>query len=406
MYLIDDMVEQNTIDKEKTFFKVLMAICICHLLNDSMQSILPAVFPMMKETFHLSFVQVGVISLVIQLTSSLIQPWVGLYADKHRHSWQLSVAMVFSMCGIIMLSVASAYWMILLAVGLMGVGSAVFHPQAAQVAQAASGGRKGLAQSVFQVGGNGGYSLGPLIAAFVVLPLGMQAFGIIALIPFVLAIILYQIGKWHVRQIGKVVKKVRGRWTTVKTYDKRHICFFIFVLFMLMFSKNFYSTSMLNYFSFFLIDKFCVSQQTAQYCLFIYLAAQAVGTILGGMLGDKYGRKWIIWFSILGATPFTISLPYIPSFIGTVAMSIVIAIIMASAFSAILVFASDLLPKNTGVVAGIFYGLSFGIAGIGSSFFGWLADQTSIHYVFEVSTLLPLLGIIVVFLPKMRKETV
>lgn len=398
--------QNNTIDQERTVFKVLMAICICHLLNDSMQSILPAVFPMIKDTFHLSFVQVGAISLVIQLTSSLIQPWVGLYADKHRHSWQLSVAMVFSMCGVVMLALATSYWMILLAVGLMGVGSAVFHPQAAQIAQAASGGRKGFAQSVFQVGGNGGYSIGPLLAAFIVLPIGMQAFGYIAIIPFILAVILYQIGKWHMAQIGKVVKKVRGRWTTVKTYSKRRIWFFIFVLFMLMFSKNFYSTSMLNYFSFFLIDKFGVTQQTAQYCLFIYLAAQAIGTIVGGMLGDKYGRKWVIWFSILGVSPFTIALPYIDSFTGVVILSIVIAIIMASAFSSILVFASDLMPNNTGVIAGIFYGLSFGVAGIGSSFFGWLADQTSIHFVFEVSTLLPLLGIIAVFLPKMKKEVV
>ena len=398
--------QNNTTDQERTVFKVLMAICICHLLNDSMQSILPAVFPMIKDTFHLSFVQVGAISLVIQLTSSLIQPWVGLYADKHRHSWQLSVAMVFSMCGVVMLALATSYWMILLAVGLMGVGSAVFHPQAAQIAQAASGGRKGFAQSVFQVGGNGGYSIGPLLAAFIVLPIGMQAFGYIAIIPFILAIILYQIGKWHMAQIGKVVKKVRGRWTTVKTYSKRRIWFFIFVLFMLMFSKNFYSTSMLNYFSFFLIDKFGVTQQTAQYCLFIYLAAQAIGTIVGGMLGDKYGRKWVIWFSILGVSPFTIALPYIDSFTGVVILSIVIAIIMASAFSSILVFASDLMPNNTGVIAGIFYGLSFGVAGIGSSFFGWLADQTSIHFVFEVSTLLPLLGIIAVFLPKMKKEVI
>lgn len=398
--------QNNTIDQERTVFKVLMAICICHLLNDSMQSILPAVFPMIKDTFHLSFVQVGAISLVIQLTSSLIQPWVGLYADKHRHSWQLSVAMVFSMCGVVTLALATSYWMILLAVGLMGIGSAVFHPQAAQIAQAASGGRKGFAQSVFQVGGNGGYSIGPLLAAFIVLPIGMQAFGYIAIIPFILAIILYQIGKWHMAQMGKVVKKVRGRWTTVKTYSKRRIWFFIFVLFMLMFSKNFYSTSMLNYFSFFLIDKFGITQQTAQYCLFIYLAAQAIGTIVGGMLGDKYGRKWVIWFSILGVSPFTIALPYIDSFTGVVILSIVIAIIMASAFSSILVFASDLMPNNTGVIAGIFYGLSFGVAGIGSSFFGWLADQTSIHFVFEVSTLLPLLGIIAVFLPKMKKEVV
>ena len=393
-----------TVNKEKTVFKVLLAVCICHLLNDSMQSLLPAVFPMLKDTFHLSFIQVGAITLVIQLTSSLIQPWVGLYADRHRHSWQLSVAMVFSMCGIVLLSLATSYWMILVAVALMGIGSAVFHPQAAQIAQAASGGRKGFAQSVFQVGGNGGYAFGPLIAAFVILPIGMKAFGIIAIIPFVLALILYWVGCWHVKQIGKATKKVRGRWTTVKTYSRRHIWFFIFVLFMLMFSKNVYTSSMMSYFSFFVIDKFQVNQQTAQYVLFSFLAAQAIGTIVGGMIGDRFGRKWVIWFSILGVSPFTIALPYMPTFAGTVIIGMLTAIIMASAFSAIMVFATDLSPKNTGVIAGLFYGLSFGISGICSTFFGWLADVTSIHFVFEVSTLLPLLGIIAVFLPKMKKE--
>lgn len=389
---------------ERTVWAVLFGVSLCHMLNDSISSILPAIYPMMKGQFALTFVQVGLITLVFQLTSSLVQPLIGLYADGHHHSWQLSVAMLFSLTGVVMLSYASSYGVVLASVALIGCGSAVFHPQAAQIAQTASGGRKGLAQSIFQVGGNGGFAIGPLIAAAVILPGGMHAFMWVGLITLVLAVILFFVGRWHMRQLRKAVKQVRARWATVKTYSRRRIHFFIFVLFVLMFSKNFYSASMMSYFSFFLIGKFGITQQAAQYCLFAYLASQAVGTIVGGYLGDKYGRKLIIWISILGVSPFTLALPYVGSLAGAVTLSIVIGMVMASAFSAIMVFATDLMPERTGVIAGIFYGLSFGIAGIGSSFFGWLADATSIQMVFEVSTLLPLMGILAVFLPKMRQQ--
>ncbi len=398
----------NTITKEmpveRTAFAILFTVSICHFLNDAINSMLPAVYPLIKSAFGLTFAQIGIITLVLQITSSIIQPLVGLYADRHHHSWQLAVGMLLTLIGIFLLASATTFTTILIAVALFGCGSSIFHPQGSQVAQLASGGRKGLAQSIFQVGGNGGYALGPLLAAVIVLPYGMPAirwFGVLAII---CAILLVYIGRWHVHELQHATKKVRARWTTAVPYSRHKIYFFIFILFMLMFSKNFYSSSMTNYFTFFLIEKFGVSVQFSQICLFAFLASQAVGTVVGGVLGDRFGRKYVIWFSIFGAAPFTIALPYMGTLYGTIAISIVIGLIISSAFSAILVYATDLLPTHTGIVAGIFYGLSFGIAGLGSSFFGWLADQTSILFIFKISTLLPLLGAIAVYLPKMRKE--
>lgn len=390
---------------ERTAFAMLFLVSFCHLLNDAINSMLPALYPMLKSEFALNFAQIGLITLVLQLTSSIIQPIVGFYADSHHHSWQLSVGMLITLVGVFMLSYAQSFPMILAAVALFGCGSSIFHPQASQVAQVASGGRKGLAQSIFQVGGNAGFAIGPLFAAVIILPQGMTAIRWFALLAVFSAVLLIYVGRWHVRQLHAIHRKPQMRWSTVQTYSRRKIYFFVFILFMLMFSKNFYAASMTSYFTFFLIEKFGVSVQTSQICLFAFLAAEVVGTLIGGIIGDKYGRKYVIWFSIFGVTPFTIALPYISTFWGTIALSIIIGIIMASAFSAILVYATDLLPHHTGVVAGIFYGLSFGLGGLGSSFFGWLADQTSIYYVFKVSTLLPLLGAIAVYLPKMRVET-
>ena len=389
----------------QTAYGILFIVSFCHLLNDTMQSMIPALFPVLKEDFSLSFAQIGAITLVLQVTSSILQPFVGFYADKHHHSWQLSVSMLFTLSGILLLSYATSYEMILMAVVLMGCGSSIFHPQASQVAQVASGGRKGLAQSIFQVGGNGGYSIGPLLAALIVLPRGLAGVRLLAFVAIFLAIILGYIGRWLVQEMKEARKKAVEHWATVKQYSRRRIYFFIFILFMLMFSKNFYTSSMTNYFTFFLIDKFHITVANAQVCLFAFLASQVVGTIVGGWIGDKYGRKYVIWFSIFGAAPFTLLLPYLDGFAATVGLSIVIGMVMASAFSAILVYATDLMPHHTGTVAGIFYGLSFGLGGLGSSFFGWLADQTSILFIFKVSALLPLLGIIAVYLPKMKKET-
>lgn len=388
----------------KTTFSVLFIVSFCHFLNDTIQSMLPAIYPMLKADFGLSFSQIGLITLALQITSSIVQPLIGVYADKRHHSWQLSVGMLFTLTGIAILSSAADFMTILFAVTLFGCGSSIFHPQGSQVAQLASGGRKGLAQGIFQVGGNAGFALGPLLAGIVILPRGVQSvrwFGILAIL---CAVLLFYVGRWHVKALRNFSKRIRKGWAVAESFSQRKILFFVFILFMLMFSKNFYSASMTNYFTFFLIDKFHISVQHSQICLFVFLASLAVGTIVGGIVGDRFGRKPVIWFSILGAAPFTMALPYVGSFAGTIALSIVIGLIISSAFSAILVFATDLLPNHTGIVAGIFYGLSFGIAGLGSSFFGWLADKTSIRFVFQVSTLLPLLGIIAAFLPKMERR--
>ena len=389
---------------EQTAFGILLTVSFCHLLDDTMHSMLPAIYPMLKDEFGLSFLQIGIITFVLQITSSIIQPFVGLYADKHHSWWQLPVSMIFTLIGIFMLSYANSFYVILLSVSLFGLGSSIFHPQGSQVAQQASGGRKGLAQSIFQVGGNGGFALGPLFAALIVIPVGLSGVRWFAFIAILLAIILVYIGKWHVKQTQKVQKKSRTQWTTAKTYSRYQIYGFVFILFVLMFSKNFYTESMTSYFTFFLIEKFGISIQYSQVCLFVFLAAEVVGTLLGGWIGDRYGRKNVIWFSIFGAAPFTIMLPYINSLAGTILLSALIGLIIASAFSAILVYATDLMPNHIGTIAGIFYGLSFGLGGVGSSFFGWLADQTSILFVFKVSTLLPLLGIIALYLPKMKRE--
>lgn len=391
-------------ENAKTTFSVLFIVSFCHFLNDTIQSMLPAIYPMLKADFGLSFSQIGLITLALQITSSIVQPLIGVYADKRHHSWQLSVGMLFTLTGIAILSSAADFMTILFAVTFFGCGSSIFHPQGSQVAQLASGGRKGLAQGIFQVGGNAGFALGPLLAGIVVLPRGVQSvrwFGILAIL---CAVLLFYVGRWHVKALRNFSKRIRKGWAVAESFSQRKILFFVFILFMLMFSKNFYSASMTNYFTFFLIDKFHISVQHSQICLFIFLASLAVGTIVGGIVGDRFGRKPVIWFSILGAAPFTMALPYVGSFAGTIALSIVIGLIISSAFSAILVFATDLLPNHTGIVAGIFYGLSFGIAGLGSSFFGWLADKTSIRFVFQVSTLLPLLGIIAAFLPKMERR--
>ena len=389
---------------EQTAFGILLTVSFCHLLDDTMHSMLPAIYPMLKDEFGLSFLQIGIITFVLQITSSIIQPFVGLYADKHHSWWQLPVSMIFTLIGIFMLSYANSFYVILLSVSLFGLGSSIFHPQGSQVAQQASGGRKGLAQSIFQVGGNGGFALGPLFAALIVIPVGLSGVRWFAFIAILLAIILVYIGKWHVKQTQKVHKKSRTQWTTAKTYSRYQIYGFVFILFVLMFSKNFYTESMTSYFTFFLIEKFGISIQYSQVCLFVFLAAEVVGTLLGGWIGDRYGRKNVIWFSIFGAAPFTIMLPYINSLTGTILLSALIGLIIASAFSAILVYATDLMPNHIGTIAGIFYGLSFGLGGVGSSFFGWLAHQPSILFVFKVSTLLPLLGIIALYLPKMKRE--
>lgn len=367
-----------------------------------MQSVIPAVYPLLKAKFGFTFAQIGIITLVFQMTSSLLQPFAGRLADRHPRPYSLAVGMCFTLAGLLALAVASGFVFILIAVGLIGCGSSVFHPESSRVAQLASGGRKGLAQSIFQVGGNAGSAMGPLLAALIVIPFGQVSIGWFALTALLAIFILIKIGNWYRRELTAAACKSAAA-TPAHNLSKRKIRIALIILGVLVFSKYFYIASMTNYFTFFLMDKFSMSMQGAQYALFAFLAASAAGTFIGGPLGDRIGRKYVIWGSILGAAPFTLMLPY-ANLTGTIVLAIIIGLIISSAFSAILVYATDLMPGKVGMIAGVFFGLMFGLGGLGSAFFGWLADKTSIEYIFQISTLLPLLGIITGFLPNIEAK--
>lgn len=390
----------------RTVYPILFLVCITHLLNDMMQSVIPAVYPLLKEKFGFTFAQIGVITLVFQLTSSLLQPVAGRLADRHPRPYSLAAGMCFTLAGLLALSVAPGFVAILAAVGLIGCGSSVFHPESSRVAQLASGGRKGLAQSIFQVGGNAGSAMGPLLAALIVIPFGQVSIGWFALAALLAIFILVRIGHWYRWQLAAAARKSAvAAVTAAHGLSKRKIRTAFVILGVLVFSKYFYIASMTNYFTFFLMDKFAVSVQGAQYCLFAFLAASAAGTFIGGPLGDRIGRKYVIWGSILGAAPFTLMLPYV-GLVWTIALAVVIGLVISSAFSAILVYATDLMPGKVGMIAGVFFGLMFGLGGLGSAFFGWLADRTSIEFIFQISTLLPLLGVITGFLPDVESRKV
>lgn len=390
--------------EQKTVYSILLTISFAHLLNDMMQSVIPSIYPLIKDKFGFTFAQIGIITLIFQLTSSILQPFVGRYTDKHPKPYSLAAGMGFTLIGLFILSFANNFLLILLAVSIIGWGSSIFHPEASQVAQIASGGRKGLAQSIFQVGGNGGNAIGPLLTALIVIPNGQAAVGWFAFAAVLAFLILFRIGTWYKGQLVYITSHTHSIiTTTVQNLSKRKIHFALFILVVLMFSKYFYISSMTNYFTFFLIDKFGMTIQHSQFCLFTFLTASAIGTVVGGALGDRFGRKYVIWCSILGAAPFTVMLPYANLFF-TIVLAIIIGFVISSAFSAILVYATDLMPGKVGMIAGIFFGLSFGLGGIGSAFFGWLADKTSIEFIFQISTLLPLLGIIAGFLPNIESR--
>lgn len=384
----------------RPIFTILLAMGLCHLLNDMMQSVIPSMYPMIKESFGLTFAQIGIITLVFQLTSSILQPFVGYYADRHPRPYSLAVGMCFTLTGIILLAFAADFWSTLLSVAVIGSGSSIFHPEASRVAQMASGGRKGLAQSIFQVGGNGGSAVGPLLAAIIILPHGHRAVLWFAIIALLASAILLRVGRWYAERVRS---KTASHFVVSEkpAIPPHRIRFAMAILVLMVFSKYFFNACMTSYFTFFLIDKFGLSVQSSQLCLFAYLAAFAAGTLLGGVIGDRYGRKYVILFSILGAAPFTLALPYLNLF-GTLVMAILTGVIIASAFSAIVVYATDLMPDKVGMVAGVLYGLMFGLGGVGSAFFGWLADQTSVSFIFKVSTWLPLLGIIALWLPNVK----
>ena len=396
-----DMPETAT--REKTILSILFIISIAHLLNDMVQSIIPSIYPVIKDKYGFTFGQIGIITLVFQMTSSILQPFVGRFADRHPQPFSLSTGMVFTLLGCIMLSVANSYSLILVAVGVIGCGSSIFHPEASRIAQMAAGGKKGLAQSIFQVGGNGGSAIGPLLAAVVVIPFGQPSIAWFSIVALIAGISLIPVGKWYKKQIDKIKTESVAPNPAVLALSSRKIHLAIFILCILTFSKYFYMASMTSYFTFFLMDKFAFSVQDAQYSLFAFLAASAAGTVIGGPLGDRIGRKYVIWGSILGAAPFALMLPYAGSG-SAVALAILVGLIISSAFSAIVVYATDLMPGRVGMIAGLFFGLMFGLGGLGSAFFGWLADRTSIEFIFRVSALLPLMGIITGFLPDVERK--
>lgn len=395
----------TTKDKEITLYSILFAISFAHLLNDMMQSIIPSIYPIIKEKYGFTFGQIGLITLVFQMTSSLLQPLVGRVADRHPMPYALSAGMVFTFIGIILLSIANQFAFIMVAVGVIGMGSSTFHPEASRIAQLAGGRKKGLAQSIFQVGGNGGSAIGPLLAAIIIIPYGQHSIIWFATAAFIAGVTLLPVGKWYKGMIHKLTSRPVVINPAIRALSDRRVNWSIAILCLLTFSKYFYMASMTSYFTFFLMDKFGVDIKDSQLCLFAFMAAVAVGTILGGSIGDRYGRKYVIWGSILGAAPFTLALPYV-DFTLTIILAIIIGLVISSAFSAILVYATELKPDKVGMMAGLFFGLNFGLGGIGSAFFGWLADKTSIEFVFQISTLLPLLGIVTVFLPNIDGKRV
>jgi len=389
---------------QKTIYPILFTISFTHLLNDMLQAVIPAVYPLFKAEFNLSFSQIGLITLTYQLTASLLQPFIGHFSDKKPRPYSLAVGMGFTLMGLVLVSLATSFMAILVSVCFIGLGSSVFHPEASRVAHLASGGKKGLAQSIFQLGGNAGSAIGPLLAALIVIPYGQFHiiwFGIAAILGI---LILIQIGKWYRDHLDlKVSGKVKVMEENRPVLSKRRVVTSIIILLVLIFSKYFYMASMTSYFTFYLIDKFHVSVQESQLYLFAFLAAVAAGTMIGGPLGDRFGRKYIIWISILGVAPFTLLLPYTGLFL-TGVLAVVIGVIISSAFSAILVYATELIPGKVGMIAGLFFGFAFGMGGVGSAVLGKLADQTSIEYVFKVCAFLPLLGIITGFLPNIEQK--
>ena len=388
---------------QKTVLPILFAISFAHLLNDTMQSVIPAIYPLLKDNYALSFTQIGLITFTFQLTASLLQPVVGFYTDKTPRPYSLAAGMVFSLAGLVLLSQAAGYASILLAVGLVGMGSAVFHPESSRVAYLASGGKRGLAQSIFQIGGNAGSAIGPLLAALIIVPYGQSQviwFGVAALLAMVA---LVRVGGWYKENLRQKAQRAQSDDEPPLGLSAGKVRGSIAILLVLIFSKYFYMASITSYLTFYLIDTFQVSVQQSQVYLFIFLAAVAAGTLIGGPLGDRFGRKYVIWLSILGVAPFTLLLPYVGLY-WTIGMLVIIGIMLSSAFPAILVYAQELMPGKVGMISGLFFGFAFGMGGLGSALLGKLADYTSISYVYHLCAYLPLLGIIAWLLPSIKSE--
>ena len=389
--------------REKPSYAVLTMISFCHFLNDMIQSLLPAIYPILKGNFHLDFGQVGMITFVNQLTASLLQPVVGSFTDKRPQPYSLTIGMGFTLCGLILLSLASSYPVILIAAALVGIGSSVFHPESSRVARMASGGKHGFAQSFFQVGGNAGSATGPLLAAFIVLPHGQGSLAWFSLAALLGMALLGKVGGWAKRyRAARAKARVSHGDHALHEFPAGTVRVAIGVLVLLIFSKYIYLASLTSYYTFYLISKFHLPVQSAQVYLFVFLGAVAVGTILGGPIGDRVGRKYVIWCSILGVLPFTLALPYANLF-WTAIFSAIIGMILASAFPAIVVYAQELLPGKVGMISGLFFGLAFGTAGVAAALLGQLADHTSIGFVYRAVSFMPLLGLLTIFLPNIDR---
>ena len=385
----------NTNHTDRTVFPVLGAISFSHFLNDTMQSLMIASYPLFKSGFHLNFAQIGLITLAFQFTASLLQPLVGAYTDRHPQPFSLAIGMGFTLSGLLLLSMASSFALLLLAAALVGSGSSIFHPEASRVARMASGGQHGLAQSIFQVGGNAGAAFGPLLAAWIVLPQGQKSLALFSLIALLGMIVLTGVGVWYRHQHRQPKAQTH---TPTSTLPRPLLIRTLAVLLALMFSKFFYMASITSYLIFYLMHRYGIDTRTAQYHLFFFLFAVAAGTLLGGPIGDRIGRKQVIWASILGIAPFTLALPYV-GLTASVPLTLLIGFLLASAFPAIVVYAQELMPGRPGMVAGMFFGLAFGLAGIGAAILGGLADHIGIIAVYKICAYLPLIGLLAVALP-------
>jgi FSR family fosmidomycin resistance protein-like MFS transporter len=388
----------------RTTFSILAAISFCHLLNDMMQSLLPALYPMLKGSYELSFGQIGLLTFTYQITASLLQPVVGMFTDRSPRPYSLAVGMGFTLVGLVLLAFAGSYALLLVAASLVGTGSSVFHPESSRVARMASGGRHGLAQSVFQVGGNVGSAVGPLLAAFIVIPRGQSSVAWFSATAMLGMFVLFNVGHWYkAHGVARLKPPRAADGKAEATPQPKQVKIAIAVLLALIFSKYFYLASLSSYYTFYLINRFSVSVQNAQLFLFIFLAAVALGTIVGGPLGDRFGRKYVIWASILGVLPFTLLLPY-ASLFWTAVLTVPIGMILASAFPAIVVYAQELMPGKTGTVAGLFFGFAFGMGGVGAAVLGKLADAYGITTVYQMCAFLPLIGLLAAFLPNVEKR--
>lgn len=397
------MAHSETQVSSATAYPILLTICMAHFINDLLQIVLQTNFPQFKVDYALSFAQIGMITLTFQMTSSILQPFVGNYTDKHPMPFSFMIGMTFSLIGIVALSFANDYYSILIAASLIGVGSSIFHPEASKLAFYASGGRRGLAQSIFQIGGNAGTAVGPLLITAIVLTRGQRYISVFAIFAVIGIVILFFVGKWYKNYLISHKRQLKKGMSMELVLPKKQIRISFVVLLILIFSKHFYTASITSYVQLYLIDKFHFSIEKAHSYLFAYLFAVALGTLIGGPIGDRIGRKYVIWASILGVAPFTLMLPYANPF-WTLVLLIVIGIIIASAFSAIIVYAQELLPGRTGMVSGFFYGFAFGMGGLGAAALGKFADIYGLTQVFQWCSFLPLLGLLTIYLPNLKTE--